>query len=114
MYEVKYGFFVAQKIPEHCYVSYVSPSNCAVLSMHLYCPSFSQKIYSINYVTRTQLYFYNRIVHWEYNYMLRPFILAIVRLYYNLISSYKICAWGTVGGTRSRLTIVGDMALRLL
>jgi hypothetical protein len=28
----------------------------------------------------------------------------------NLTSSYTIRAWGTVGGTRSRLTVVGDMA----
>jgi hypothetical protein len=28
----------------------------------------------------------------------------------NLISSYTICAWGTVQGTRSRLTVVGGMA----
>ena len=26
-------------------------------------------------------------------------------------SCYTICAWGTVGGTRSRLTVVGGMAL---
>jgi hypothetical protein len=32
--------------------------------------------------------------------------------YYNyLTSNYTICAWGTVGGTRSRLTLVGGMAL---
>jgi len=29
----------------------------------------------------------------------------------NLTSSYTICAWGTLGGTRSRLTLVGDMSL---
>ena len=29
----------------------------------------------------------------------------------NLTSSYTICAWGIVGGTRSRLTLVGGMVL---
>jgi len=29
----------------------------------------------------------------------------------NLTSSYTICAWGTPGGTRSRLTLVGGMVL---
>ena len=41
MYEVRCGFFAAQKIPEHCYVNYVSPSNCAVLPTHLYCRSLN-------------------------------------------------------------------------
>ena len=48
------------------------------------------------------------MVQWIYNYMFRPCILAIIRLYNNLTSS---CAWGTLGGTRSRLTMVGGMAL---
>ena len=29
----------------------------------------------------------------------------------NLISNYTICAWNTLGRTRSRLTVVGGMAL---
>jgi len=29
----------------------------------------------------------------------------------NLTSSYKICGWGTVGGTRSRLTVVSGIVL---
>jgi len=31
----------------------------------------------------------------------------------NLISSYTICVWGTVGGTRSRPTVVGRRDLVL-
>ena len=32
-------------------------------------------------MVRTQLYILHRIVHWVYNYMFRPYILAIIRLY---------------------------------
>jgi len=34
--------------------------------------------------------FSHRIVHWVYNYMFRPCVLAIVRLYCNLTSNYTI------------------------
>jgi len=47
-----------------------------------------------NYIIRNMYYLYgqnttifsHRIVHWVYNYMFRPCILAIIRLYYNLYS----------------------------
>jgi hypothetical protein len=56
----------------------------------------------------TQLYVITQIS--TYNYMFRPYILAIVRLYYKLNKSlYNMCV-GYSGGTRSRLTVVGGMA----
>jgi len=33
--------------------------------------------------------FSHRIVHWVYNYMFRPCILAIFRLYYSTVQSYS-------------------------
>jgi hypothetical protein len=43
--------------------------------------------------------------------MFRPCILAIVRLYYKLnkqlYNTYRVCAWGSVGGTRSRTVVSG-------
>jgi len=48
--------------------------------------------------------FSHGIVHWVYNYMFRPCILAIVRLYCKLNKPlYNMCV-GYCGGTRSRLT----------
>jgi len=44
---------------------------------------YNQKIY-INYMVRHNYIFSQRIVQWVYNYMFRPCILAIVRLYYKL------------------------------
>ena len=55
--------------------------------------------------------FSHRIVHWVYNYMFRPCILTIVRLYCKLNKQLYRCAWGTLGGTRSRLTLVGGVVV---
>jgi len=53
--------------------------------------------------------FSHRIIRWVYNYMFRPCILAIVRLYYKLNDQpYNMCV-GYSGGTRSRLTVVGGI-----
>jgi len=46
-------------------------------------------------MVRTQLYiFSHRIVQWVYNYMFRPCILAIVRLYCNLNKQLYIMCVG--------------------
>ena len=42
--------------------------------------------------------FSHRIVHWVYNYMFRPCILPIVRLYYNLYKQLYIMCVGYCGG----------------
>jgi hypothetical protein len=39
MYDAKVGLFAPQTTLEHCYLSYVSPSHCAVLPTHLYLSS---------------------------------------------------------------------------
>ena len=59
---------------------------------------------------RTQIYIITQ--NSTYNYMFPPCILAIVRLYYKLNKQlYNMCVGGTVGGTGSRLTVVGGMVL---
>ena len=47
--------------------------------------------------------------------MFRPCILAIVRLYCELNKQlYNMCVGYSGGGTRSRLTVVGGMAMHIL
>ena len=50
------------------------------------------------YMVRTQLIFLHRIVHWVYNYMFRPCILAIVRLYHKLNKQLCSMCVGYSGG----------------
>jgi len=63
-------------------------------------------------MVRTQLYIFTQ--NSTYNYVFRPCILAIVRLYYKLNKQlYNMCV-GYSGGTRSRLTVVGGMHICLI
>jgi len=62
-------------------------------------------------MVKTQLYVFAQNSTLVYNYMFRPCILAIVRLYCNLNKQlYNMCV-GYCGGTISRLTLVGGMVL---
>ena len=56
----------------------------------------------------TQLYIITQIVHTTTCF--GPVYWPLSGCTVNLISSYTICTWGTLGGTRSRLTVVGGMA----
>ena len=53
----------------------------------------------VTYMVRTQLYIFSHIiVHWVYNYMFRPCVLAIVSLYCKLNKQlYNMCVGNCVG-----------------
>ena len=74
---------------------------CLVEDVHYIIRKYLLPIWSEhNYI------FSHRIVHWVYNYMFRPCILAIVRLYCKLKQLYNMCM-GYCGGNEISFYISG-------
>ena len=94
------GYFEAANDMFSCLLTYKSPKPILCSNMYNYkeqCYYIIRK-YVLPLWSEHNYIFSHRIVHWVYNYMFRPCILAIVRLYCKLNKQlYYICV-GYCGG----------------